>query len=67
MTSHSDNAPKNGAILLKSMMPRAGFDWPNYSHVTTRRELDFKIQDAMRTHGGADFRFQRKQVVDLLV
>lgn len=67
MTSHGNNASDNRPIVLKSMMPRAGFIWPSPDHVATRRDFDFRIQTAMRSDGGANFRFQRKEIVDLLV
>jgi hypothetical protein len=74
MASSSNNASdgnltnsSNRAIVLKWMMPRAGFTWPDHANVTKRMDLDQKIQNAMRDHGGTGFRFQRGPVVDLLV
>lgn len=69
-TTSTDNAGDSGhkrRINLKWMMPRAGFRWPDRPHVSTRIAIDDKIQDAMRTEGVPDFRFQRYPVVTLLV
>ncbi|OIW32043.1 hypothetical protein CONLIGDRAFT_629738, partial [Coniochaeta ligniaria NRRL 30616] len=67
MASNSSNPAGNQGIHLKSMMPGGLFHWPGYPRVTHRAEIDFKIQDAMRNHGGPGFRFQRRAVIDLLV
>lgn len=48
-------------------MPRACFNWPDRPHITAKMEIDDKVQNAMRTHGGAHFRFRRPEVVALLI